>query len=127
MTINSSTGAWDFYTSTDGSSWSALGTTQTPAPGDAFSVYDGMALVIIGVQNDGTSIPFVGKFYRAQILDGIGGTVVFDVNFANRAGSATFTEDSANYATVTLIEPAHRRSRHPDWVGNPCLVWRHGP
>lgn len=50
----------------------------------------------------GTS-PFEGTIYRAIIKDGIGGTTVFDANFAAQpANIYSFTESSSNAATVTI-------------------------
>lgn len=48
---------------------------------------------------------FVGKFYRAIVRNGIGGTTVFDADFTTGITSGaqtTFTESSANAATVTI-------------------------
>ena len=45
------------------------------------------------------------KFYRAIVRNGIGGTTVFDANFTTgitSGGQTTFTESSANAATVTI-------------------------
>lgn len=94
----------DFYTSSDGSSWDALGTTQTLGFGS--TVHAGTALVVVGGDEAGTSNLAAGQFYHALILDGIAGTVVFDADFTDltvgEIGASEFAEDSSNAATVTI-------------------------
>jgi len=90
-----------FYTSDDGTTWTQLGTTVTTA--GTTSVYASTQLLEIGQWN--TNNPARGKFFRAQVLNGIGGTVAFDANFETSITSltqSTFTESSANAATVTI-------------------------
>jgi len=90
-----------FFTSDDGTTWTQLGTTVTQA--GTTSIYAGTASVTVGsTSNGGWSN---GAFYRAQILDGIAGTAVLDIDFASaRVGlSSTFTAVSGQ--TVTL-EPS---------------------
>ena len=44
-----------------------------------------------------------GKLYRAQIRNGLDGTLVFDADLtAKTCGARTFTESSSNGATVTV-------------------------
>lgn len=64
-----------FYYSSDGITWTQLGTTVTTA--GVTSIYMGNTLTKweVGV-NGSTSGPFVGKIYSAQILAGINGTIV---------------------------------------------------
>ena len=64
-----------------------------------------------------------GKFYRAQVLNGIGGTVVFDANMSVLTSSTqtTFTESSSNAATVTVNRSTAGRKtvlviRQPVWL-----------
>lgn len=93
------TGVFTFYTSTDGITWSQLGTTVTLATGAPFN---GTSVVEVGSANTGAS-PTYGNIYRAQIYNGINGTLVFDANFSLAAKLATsFTESSSNAATVTI-------------------------
>ena len=92
-----------FFTSDDGTTWTQLGTTVTTA--GTSSVLAGSALLGIGAVETGTSTLARGKFFRAQVLNGIGGTVAFDANFETGITSnlpTTFTESSANAATVTV-------------------------
>ena len=89
-----------FYTSTDGSNWTQLGTTVTTA--GTTSVFDSTTQVEIGSLTSG-SLPVTGKIYRAQIYNGIAGTLVLDANFTLPAKLvASFTESSSNAATVTI-------------------------
>jgi hypothetical protein len=92
-----------FFTSTDGLTWTQLGTTVTTA--GTTSIYAGTSVLEIGSVLNGTSNAARGKFFRAQVLNGIGGTVAFDANFEGSITSltqASFTESSSNAATVTI-------------------------
>ena len=91
-----------FFTSDDGLTWTQVGTTQTTA--GVTSIYSGTASLEVGSQAVGAA-QARGKFFRAQVLNGIGGTVAFDANFENSITSlnqASFTESSTNGATVTI-------------------------
>ena len=92
----------NFYYSSDGSSWTQLGTTVTTA--GVTSIFAGTSIVAIGTLGDGTTQPIPAKIYRAQIYNGIAGTLVFDADTSViTSGSATsFVEKSANAATVTI-------------------------
>lgn len=93
-----------FYTSTDGTNWTQLGTTITKA--GTTSIYSGTAQLAVGANSQSTLTQTSrGKFFRAQVLNGIGGTVAFDANFESSITSllqTTFTESSTNAATVTI-------------------------
>ena len=103
VTRSASTGDVNFYTKVSGGDWTQLGTTvSTPAHG----IYDGTSIVTVGGGAGGTQVLF-GKIYRAQIYDGIAGTLVFDANFTAQSKLATsFTESSSNAATVTINSTA---------------------
>ncbi len=89
----------NFYTSPDGVTWNALGVQQTITAG---TIFDSTAAVQVGT-NDLGSNTFRGKIYRAQVYNGIAGTLVFDANFtAVPEGATSFTESSSNAATVTI-------------------------
>ena len=100
--VNNGAGGNDakFYTSDDAVTWTQLGTTVTAV--GAASIFNSTAQLEIG--SDSLILnPAAGKFYRAQVLNGIDGTVVFDANMANVSQTATsFTESSSNAATVTI-------------------------
>ncbi len=77
-TWRQSDGRVQFFTSSDGVAWTQLGTDLTIA---IPSIFAGTAPVEIGAQAGGTA-PLAGKIYKAQVRNGIGGTVVgnFDAN-----------------------------------------------
>ena len=93
-----------FWLSDDGITWTQLGTTITNS--GVTSIYNSTTQLTIGT-NSGTSASGLsrGKFFRAQVLNGIDGTVAFDANFETSITSllqTSFTESSANAATVTI-------------------------
>ena len=91
-----------FFLSDDGTNWTQLGTTVTTA--GTTSIFSGAAVIAVGANSQGNG-PSRGKFFRAQVLNGIGGTVAFDANFEGSITSlnqASFTESSSNAATVTI-------------------------
>jgi hypothetical protein len=92
-----------FFTSDDGTTWTQLGTAVTQA--GTTSIFSGTASQEVGSRDSGTGEIARGKFFRAQVLNGIGGTVAFDANFETGITTnlpTTFTESSANAATVTI-------------------------
>ena len=100
VTRASATGQVIFYTSPDASTWTQLGTAIAGASG---TIFDSTAPVEIGSTIGGTTNRVTGRFGRAQIYNGINGTLAFDANFATAAKLATsFTESSSNAATVTI-------------------------
>lgn len=91
-----------FFTSTDGSTWTQLGTPVVTA--GVTSIFSGTAALEVGTAIGGTSNPATGTFYRAQVLSGIDGWPVFDATFVGvPADSLRFTESSTNKATVSLV------------------------
>jgi hypothetical protein len=91
-----------FWLSDDGITWTQLGTTVTSA--GVINTNAGSVPVFVGTYNSSFE-PSRGKFFRAQVLNGIGGTVAFDANFENSITSllqTSFTESSTNGATVTI-------------------------
>jgi len=118
-TYASATGKVNFYKSTAGTTWTAIGTEQTITSG---AIFDSTAAVYVGAlqPDSGTERNAAGKHYRAQIYDGIAGTLVFDANFQSVAeGSTTFTESSSNAATVTINSTGATPAQI---VGSPSLL-----
>jgi hypothetical protein len=73
-----------------------LGTDKTIAYA---SIFDSTAVLEIG--SAATASPFQGDIHRARILNGIGGTVVFDADFTSiQDDTFAFRESSANLAIV---------------------------
>lgn len=103
VTFSNSLNEIKFYTAADASSepgsWSQLGAT-TSATQDLAA---GTGVLAVGGVSGSGQNPFAGKFYRAIVRSGIGGTTVFDADFTTATAFATsFTESSANAATVTI-------------------------
>lgn len=97
---NPSTGQVRFYTASDSvtepSTWTQLGTTRTATwTGGTFITNTELMTV---------ANAYSGATYRTILRNGIGGTVVFDANFATMVNGSqtTFTESSSNAATVTI-------------------------
>jgi hypothetical protein len=87
--------------STEPSSWTQWGATVTGSTG-ASSVRTGNGVLSIGALGS-ISTSAVGTIYRTILRSGIGGTTVFDANFATATADAlAFTESSSNAATVTI-------------------------
>lgn len=82
--------------------WTKLGVTRTTA--GTITILDSTAPVQVnGWRGDPTGSSVSGRIYRAIIKNGIGGTIVYDANFANLADdTVTFTESSSNAATVNI-------------------------
>jgi len=95
--------AVNYYTSNDGLTWTQLGSTVSGT--GATSIFAGTAPIEVGSIISGTASNARGKFFRAQVLNGINGTLAFDANFESSITSLTqtsFTESSTNGATVTI-------------------------
>lgn len=93
-----------FYTSNNfGQSYTQLGTTVTTA--GTTSIHAGTAQVQVYSGSVVGQVTTPGKIYRVVIRNGIGGTVALDADFRTGITSGeqtTFTESSANAATVTI-------------------------
>ncbi len=123
LDVNNGAGGYSvqFFTSTDGSTWTQLGTTVTVA--GVTSIFASTANVNVGARNSGGAEPAAGKFYRAQVLNGIAGTVALDVDTSvlTTGSATTFTESSSNAATVTVNRATSGRKsvvvvRQPVWL-----------
>lgn len=81
-----STGVTTYYASTDGSSWSSLGSSTADAGG---GFYDTSGNLTIGTQEEFTTTMFNGKIHYFEMRDGIDGTVVakFDAEAVTPAGT----------------------------------------
>lgn len=96
-TRTSADGNVNFYYSTDGSAWTSVGTVQSTTPGSIGTTTQELEV------GRAAATYALGIIYRAQIYNGIAGTLVFDANFTAQAKLASsFTESSSNAATVTI-------------------------
>lgn len=66
--------AVDFYTSEDGTTWTALGAQQLN--GATTSIFASTAVLELGSQTGGTVNRLAGKIFEAEVLSGIAGTSV---------------------------------------------------
>lgn len=98
-TYRASDGRVQFFESSDGTSWSQVGSDRSVAANALAQT--GLPLYI---GNSAAATQGVeGKLYRAIIKDGIDGTVVLDVNAEDAdPNSNTFNEASSNNALVTI-------------------------
>lgn len=88
----------NFYTSTDGVTWAQLGATITTAA--AASIFDGVSSVLIGTRFDNTLL-LAGKVYRAQIYNGINGTLAVDFDASRgSSGASTITSGTREVWTI---------------------------
>jgi hypothetical protein len=109
-----------FWQSSDGTNWTQVGTTIVgPAP---VTLTTNSGALVVGNNASGTE-PQLGNMLRAQVRDGINGTVVFDADFTTgitTGAQTTFTESSSNAATVTINRSTSGRKAvavvRPTWL-----------
>jgi hypothetical protein len=90
-----------FFLSDDGATWTQLGTTTTG--GAVTSIFSGSANVEIGTFSGGSSGPFGGKFYRAQVYSDLTETnKVLDVDTSVITSGAATTFNALTGQTVTI-------------------------
>lgn len=90
-----------FYTSTTGvnGTWTQLGATVTTA--GTTSIFSGTSDVEVGAHTSGTTNPFIGSIYAAQIRNSIGGTVVANPDFtAQPSGTTSFVDSAGRTWTI---------------------------
>jgi hypothetical protein len=108
-----------YYTSDDGSSWTQLGSTLTIA-GTVASISSSVSIIELGSRSAGTVELNPAKFYRAQVLNGIDGTTVLDVDCdAITSGSATsFTATTGQTVTINRSTSGRKSVAMPSrWKG----------
>lgn len=115
VTRSSSTGDIKFYLSDDAVTWTQLGSTVTSA---AASTFNGTTVTGIGC-GPALDSPLSGKVYRAQVLNGISGTPVLDVDTSLVAGNSTsFTALTGQTVTVNRATSGRKTAcvTHPVWL-----------
>jgi hypothetical protein len=90
-----------FYLSDDGVTWVQLGTTVVGAFGTSSILVDAQRLDI-GARSGGTTANAAGKFYRAQVFNGIDGTKVLDVDTSVITSGAATSFTALTGQTVTI-------------------------
>lgn len=98
MTRVSASGVITFYTSEDGVTYTQLGTTASPGAG---AIFNSTSVIEVGSYIGGTLQRLAGKIYRAQIYNGIAGTLAVDFNLANVIkGATSFSTPTGEVWTV---------------------------
>jgi hypothetical protein len=116
VTISPSTGQVKFYLSPDGVAWTQLGTTVAIGTG---SLTNSASDVQFGTT--GGSYMAAGKFYRAQILNGIDGTKVLDVDTSVLTSGAATSFTATTGQTVTINRSTSGRKSVA--VVSPCWLF----
>ena len=91
-----STGAVTFYTSTDGDTWTQLGTVVAGTSG---AIFDSTSVLTVG-SNIGGATPTSGKIYQTQIYNGINGTLAVDFDASRYAGGTTLAGSTGETWTL---------------------------
>ena len=101
---NGASGAtYTFYTSSDGVAWAALGTPYVY--GHVISIFNSDQPIRIGAYINGAGAElglFAGKVYRVDVLNGIDGTTVLDVDTSVIGSGAATTFTATTGQTVTV-------------------------
>lgn len=106
VTRDTSTGDVKFYTSSSVvGTWAQLGTTVA---GVGSAIYDSTTVVEFGTSAVGTTLPFLGNYYRAQLCASTDGTsVALDVSFETDVyDSARATLVASTGQTITINRKA---------------------
>jgi hypothetical protein len=108
-----------FFLSDDGVTWTQLGSTVTNA-GTVTMNANANVLAIGSDASTAFGVPSAGKFYRAQVLNGIGGTVVLDVDTSVITTSAATSFTAVTGQTVTINRSTTGRKSvavcQPTWL-----------
>jgi hypothetical protein len=100
VTRVASSGIIKFFTSTDGTTYTQLGTNISGFTG---SLFNGNAPIEVGGYFAGTISPYFGSVYRATIANSIGGTPVVDFNPATYNASTSQTQWTSTTGEVWTI------------------------
>jgi hypothetical protein len=105
-----------FFTSSDGVTWTQLGTTVTGV--GVTSIFASTTAVRLG-QDFGTTV-MAGKVHRAQILNGIDGTKVLDIDCSQIGSGSANSFTALTGQTVTVDRSTSGRKTvavtHPVWL-----------
>jgi hypothetical protein len=113
-TLDTTTGTTTFYVGEDGSNWTQLGAAVVTG---ATSIHSGTAPLTVGGRVTGNNL--IGLISRAEIRNGINGTVVANPNFDQQvAGDTSFVDGTGKTWTVTPPAAIVPDPTDPDgWVG----------
>lgn len=107
VTRAAASGNVNFYTSSDGVSWVLLGVADQATT--AGTIFDSAAPIELGAGAGGTG-PLSGYIYRAQIYNGIDGTLAVDFDASRYAGGTTLTGSTGETWTLqgnAVIHPTN--------------------
>ena len=108
FTWQQSDGRVQFFTSTDGSSWTQLGTNGTIA---IASIFNSTSPVVVGTNNAGASLLLAGDVYYFELRNGIAGTVIHSFN-----ATAVTKIGTRNPSTVSAGGPWTLTGSAWDWA-----------
>lgn len=114
VTLNTATGTTTFYVGEDGSNWTQLGAAVVTG---ATSIHSGTAPLTVGGRVTGNNL--IGLISRAEVRNGINGTVVANPQFDQQpAGTASFADGTGKTWTITAPAAIVPDPTDPDgWVG----------
>jgi hypothetical protein len=98
VTWQQSSGFVNFYTSSDGVTWTQNGTANRAGTTSATNA--GSRILRVGARTEG-SFPLNGTIYRTQIYNGINGTLAVDFNPTLYTSGATYTAATGEVWTIT--------------------------
>ena len=118
------TGLINYYTSEDGIDWTLLGDANRTS--NAGNIFDSTEPLVVGGGQGGTTQMFAGEFYRAQLYDGIAGTLVADLD-PLRMDANTLTGTMETGEAWTALQsgtpPARIVREAPEIVADPYLAF----
>jgi hypothetical protein len=120
-TYASATGDINFYTSTSGISWTKLGGTVNAGSG---ALPSRSVAVTVGAASGGVSSVAAGRFYRAQVYNGISGSLVVDFDATKSVLPGRFTAATGEVWTgngKALIVPGGYHATAPSDAARPNL------
>jgi len=109
-----------FYTSKDGTTWTQLGSTYNGASTSILGAGGRSLSVEVGSLDGGVAGVSSGKIYRAQVLQGVDGVVVFDcdTSLVSSGSSTTFNALTGHIMTITRNTVGRKMVAvtHPLWL-----------
>lgn len=114
-----SSGIITFYTSTDGSSWTQLGSTVA---GSTAAMPSTTNPTLVGITTSNT-LPFNGTIHRVVVKNGVAGTTVFDADFeAATPFVSAFTESALGAPVYVVSSTATSSTANYSYIGPEGLV-----
>ena len=109
-----------FYTSINGTTWTQLGTTYNGASTSILGAGGRSLMAEVGSLDGGVASPASGKIYRAQVLQGVDGVVVFDcdTSLVSSGSTTTFNALTGHIMTITRSTVGRKMVAvtHPLWL-----------